>query len=274
MLEIDRNDPFVRLVERLRYKNPAVHRHYKTPWPKHCYMPMVVPELLHKKGYKYTVTIDYDVFAADARLLDELDSVKGVGMIRVYPKECWAVREPTTGPGEPLDDWFDRRCWDDEAPQRLEPHERGELLRGYPAFFDRDALALMKNAAGPGGYAFRDGTNYGVLAFNNQRMAAVRWSTWCGAVANATGGYMSGGQDLINLAVGRTDVDVHYLDARHNVQLAFPAEQHQQKASRGWMGAPYCSPRGRTGRGGAAAAATRIVRAIRVAAPRRRRRRG
>ena len=48
VLEIDH--PLIDLVDRLRYKNANVHRHYKTPWPKHCYMPMVVPWAVTKAG--------------------------------------------------------------------------------------------------------------------------------------------------------------------------------------------------------------------------------
>ena len=54
------NHPLIDLIVKLRYRNEAIHAHYKTPWPPHCYMPMVVPEILAKRGYDYTVAIDYD----------------------------------------------------------------------------------------------------------------------------------------------------------------------------------------------------------------------
>ena len=45
--------------------------------------------LLRGRGYAFTVAMDYDVFTNDARLLEEIPKVRAVGMIRLYPKECW-----------------------------------------------------------------------------------------------------------------------------------------------------------------------------------------
>ena len=56
-----------------------------------------------------------------------------------------------------------------------------------------------------------------------------------GATQVASDGFLSGGQDLLNLAVGRRDVAVHYLPARFNVHLAYP------KTKNGWMHAPFCA---------------------------------
>lgn len=49
--------PLIDLIINLRYHNAKIHAHYKTPWPPHCYMPMVVPEILYERGYEYTVAI-------------------------------------------------------------------------------------------------------------------------------------------------------------------------------------------------------------------------
>lgn len=218
--------PLIDLIVKLRYENGEINTHYKTPWPPHCYMPMVVPELLHARGYEYTVTIDYDVFAADGRLLEELPKVAGIGMIRVYPKECWDADAP-------------ERC-ERDASRADGARDAEELRIGYPAFYDNASRAALARDA-PEGFAFRDGTNYGMLVFNNALMADKGWAAWCMKVVAASRGYMSGGQDLINLAIGRSDVPVHYLPARFNVQLAFPAERDNGPVSRGWMGAPYCA---------------------------------
>jgi len=59
---------------------------------------------------------------------------------------------------------------------RADPaRDRDELLAGYPAFFDAASRAALA-AAAPAGFAFRDGTNYGVLVFNNAAMVAHGWS--------------------------------------------------------------------------------------------------
>lgn len=218
--------PLIDLIIKIRYQNSDIHAHYKTPWPPHCYMPMVVPEILAERGYAYTVAIDYDVFATDNLLSQELPKVAGIGMIRVYPKECWDADAPQRSLDDPL------------RPDGK--RDRDELLVGYPAFYDNRSRAALQEAA-PNGFAFRDGTNYGVLVFNNAKMVEKGWAAWCARVVEASRGYMSGGQDLINLAIGRSDVPVHYLPARFNVQLAFPGERDNGPVSRGWMGAPYCA---------------------------------
>jgi len=57
---------------------------------------------------------------------------------------------------------------------------------------------------------------------------------------------MSGGQDLINLAIGRRDLDLYYLPGRFNAQLAFPGERTSGPVSRGWMGDPHRAARNPT----------------------------
>ena len=93
----------------------------------------------------------------------------------------------------------------------------------------------MVDAAGDAGFDFKDGTNYGVLVFNNKKMVDLKWTDWCTAVVVASNGFLSGGQDLINLAIGRNDVPVHYLPGRFNVQLAFP------KTKNAWVAGPFCA---------------------------------
>ncbi|KAK7247938.1 hypothetical protein SO694_00085023 [Aureococcus anophagefferens] len=170
---------------------------YKTPWPVECYFQMVVPELLWALGIDHTVCIDYDVFTNDARLL-EIPKVEAAGMIRLYPKERW--REFTAF---------------EIASEEKRKYGIGNVLEGYPAFHDAARRAAPSTRRAPRA-SFKDGTNYGVLVFNNRRMAAIGWTAWCARVAVASDGYMSGGQDLINLA------------------LAYP------KTKNAWMEAPYC----------------------------------
>ena len=44
---------------------------------------------------------------------------------------------------------------------------------------ERPSRPARADAAKPHAFAFRDGTNYGVLVFNNSRMAEVAWTRWC-----------------------------------------------------------------------------------------------
>ena len=46
---------------------------------------------------------------------------------------------------------------------------------------------------------------------------------------------MYGDQDLLNLIIGRRDIDVRYLHPRFNVQLAYPARQKDA-----FMDPPWC----------------------------------
>ena len=83
------SSPLLAAVQRLRYGDASRRSFYNTPWPLECYFQMVVPELVLDKGVDYVAAIDYDVFANDDRLLGELGSIEGIGLIRLYPKECW-----------------------------------------------------------------------------------------------------------------------------------------------------------------------------------------
>ncbi|KAH8044048.1 hypothetical protein JL722_14868 [Aureococcus anophagefferens] len=129
--------PLLSAVQRLRYSNSDRASFYKTPWPVECYFQMVVPELLWALGIDHTVCIDYDVFTNDARLLEEIPKVEAVGMIRLYPKECW--REFTAF---------------EIASEEKRKYGIGNVLEGYPAFHDAARRAALVNAA-PQGFAGR-----------------------------------------------------------------------------------------------------------------------
>lgn len=97
-------------------------------------------------------------------------------------------------------------------------------------------LDQVRAAAAPAAFEHRDGTNSGVVAFNNTRMAEIDLENWALAAARAAGGAVYGDQDLLNLMLGRRDIDVHYLPPRFNVQLAYP---HRQTDA--FMADPWCA---------------------------------
>ncbi|KAH8065246.1 hypothetical protein JL720_12850 [Aureococcus anophagefferens] len=75
-------------------------------------------------------------------------------------------------------------CWREFTAFEIASEEKrkygiGNVLEGYPAFHDAARRAALVNASRPQGFAFKDGTNYGVLVFNNRRMAAIGWTAWC-----------------------------------------------------------------------------------------------
>ena len=58
---------------------------------------------------------------------------------------------------------------------------------------------------------------------------------WCLDAVVAANGAVYGDQDLLNLIIGRRDIDVRYLHPRFNVQLAYPARQKDA-----FMDPPWC----------------------------------
>ena len=61
---------------------------FMSPNPLECYIPLVLPSIMLGKGYDITVALDYDIFTADSRLYEELPKIHGIGVVRIYPKEC------------------------------------------------------------------------------------------------------------------------------------------------------------------------------------------
>ena len=173
----------------------------KGPWPLEMFFWVVVPQLLEKRGIRYTVAMDPDVMAMDGRLLGELRGVAGIGVVRLFPKECYGL------------------------------NTQGRL----PAFV-APLLDNVTDAASPHEFSNRDGTNSGLIVFQNARMAELDLEQWATDAATACRGYLYGDQDLLNLLLGRRDIEVAYLHPRFNVQLAYPT--HQRDA---FMDQPWCA---------------------------------
>lgn len=163
----------------------------------------VAPQKLADRGFEHTVALDADVFAMDGQIIDVLPTVRGIGIVRIFPKECYTAAMPAS---------------------------KARLPAFVPPLVD-----AVKIAAAPHAFAHRDGTNSGVIVFNNSRMVEVDLLRWCLDAVVAANGAVYGDQDLLNLIIGRRDIDVRYLHPRFNVQLAYPARQKDA-----FMDPPWC----------------------------------
>lgn len=76
----------------------------------------------------------------------------------------------------------------------------------------------------------------GLVVFKNAAMAAIDLERWCGDAAVACEGFVYGDQDLLNLIIGRQDIEVTYLHPRFNVQLAYPFRQRDAYMDQDWCG--------------------------------------
>mgnify|MGYP003314336990 CR=1 FL=1 len=127
------------------------------PWPLEMFFWAVAPQKLADRGFEHTVALDADVFAMDGQIIDVLPTVRGIGIVRIFPKECYTAAMPAS---------------------------KARLPAFVPPLVD-----AVKIAAAPHAFAHRDGTNSGVIVFNNSRMVAVE--TAC-AVDRAACAGMSG----------------------------------------------------------------------------------
>ena len=202
-----KSEPLLLKIRKLVYAvHPTMH------WPIECFMWAIVPQKLAKLGFDFTVSIDADVMANDGQLVRHLPHVAGIGIVRMYAKECNRA----------------------DLPIEFERH-----AHRMPGFHDPAYRAALVEAAGEHGYEYnRDGTNSGFIVFNNTRMVEVNFTGWCYSVIVAVAGQTYGDQELLNLAIGRQDIHVYYLPSRFNVQLAYP---HKEKDTASYMSRPFCA---------------------------------
>ena len=111
------------------------------PWPLEMFFWAVAPQKLADRGFEHTVALDADVFAMDGQIIDVLPTVRGIGIVRIFPKECYTAAMPAS---------------------------KARLPAFVPPLVD-----AVKIAAAPHAFAHRDGTNSGVIVFNNSRMVAA-----------------------------------------------------------------------------------------------------
>ena len=71
-------------------------------------------------------------------------------------------------------------------------------------------------------YAAKNGTNSGVVIYNNAFLKAANWAEWLFALINVSSAGFYGDQTALVAALGRSDVPVRWLHPRFNVALTLP----------------------------------------------------
>ena len=149
-VDVTRTEMLVALVQ-LRSSAQMKQFLRGAPWPLEMFFWAVAPQKLAERGFEHTVALDADVFAMDGLIVDALPTVRGIGIVRIFPKECYTTAMPAS---------------------------KARLPAFVPPLVD-----AVKIAAAPHAFAHRDGTNSGLIVFNNTRMVAVGAETECrGAV--------------------------------------------------------------------------------------------
>ena len=158
------------------------------------YIPLVLPEILGRKGYDYAVVMDPDVFFLDDTLTKEISKVNGVGCIASIPPDC------LTNPKNPA-------SLHDEYHLIADPALLSEVKRTAEDFNSH--------------YIVRNTTNSGLVIYNTKTLAALNWTRWVTSLFDVGGGF-DGAQTALSAALGRTDLPIHWLPPRFNVPLTLP----------------------------------------------------
>lgn len=145
-VDVTRTEMLVALVQ-LRSSAQMKQFLRGAPWPLEMFFWAVAPQKLAERGFEHTVALDADVFAMDGRIVDALPTVRGIGIVRIFPKECYTTAMLAS---------------------------KARLPAFVPPLVD-----AVKIAAAPHTFAHRDGTNSGLIVFNNTRMVAVGAETEC-----------------------------------------------------------------------------------------------
>ena len=72
------------------------------------------------------------------------------------------------------------------------------------------------------GYRVVNGTNSGVVVYNNEFLEHARWADWMHALVNVSRRGFYGDQTALTVALGRADVPVRWLHPRFNVMVTLP----------------------------------------------------
>ena len=72
------------------------------------------------------------------------------------------------------------------------------------------------------GYRVVNGTNSGVVVYNNEFLKHARWADWMHALVNVSRRGFYGDQTALTVALGRADVPVRWLHPRFNVMVTLP----------------------------------------------------
>jgi hypothetical protein len=172
--------------------------HSRGHWPVEAYFHLVTPALMLKRGYSHTVYVDADVWPMDSSLASEILHVEAIGCVSAIPPQCLLSK----------------------ATKRMSSMRRA-LRDEYRLVSDPENLAKV-SALAPRGYHLKNGTNSGVVIYNNAALVALGWAAWLHGLLGVSARGFYSDQTALSVAMGRDDVAVHWLPARFNVALTLP----------------------------------------------------
>ena len=214
--------------------------HSRGHWPVEAYVHLVIgARLLEEYGHDHTVYVDPDAYTGrrvrdrftkkerpkrrwplDDALRFEVPLVTGIGCIAALPAKCLEMGPPppnlqahlVTGgvPGREV--------------QKVVKMAR-ERADEYRLVADPDHRAAVVAAAKRlgFGYAVRNGTNSGVVVYNNRFLRDSDWAGWLHALINVTSRGFYGDQTALSVALGRSDVDARRAASAKEERLRFDA---------------------------------------------------
>ena len=157
--------------------------HSRGHWPVEAYVHLVIgARLLDEYGYDHTVYVDPDAWPLDDALRFEVPKVRSVGCIAAIPAECLALGQPPatlpkhlTNGGVPVKE---------VAKVVKMARERADE---YRLVTDPGHLAAVVAAAAAAGHAYEisNGTNSGVVIYNNRFLRDSHWADWLHSLINA-----------------------------------------------------------------------------------------
>ena len=144
---------------------------------------MIGARLLDEYGYAHTVYVDPDAWVRDDALRREVPLVRGIGAVAAIPAKCLAMGHVAPGQhaaltrgGVPMRD---------AAKVAKMANERADEYRlvADPANLRRVEAAAASTGHG---YAVPNGTNSGVVIYNNAFLRDSNWADWLWSLANVS----------------------------------------------------------------------------------------
>lgn len=177
--------------------------HSRGHWPSEAFAHLVLGARLLEDGYTHTVYVDADAWPLDDALGLEVPRVAGVGCVAALPAQCLEVDFPRGS-----------------AAGRAAKERTDE----YRLVTDPALRARVAAAAASFGHGYRvvNGTNSGVVVYNNAFLKSARWAEWMHALVNVSRRGFYGDQTALTVALGRADVPVRWLHPRFNVAVTLP----------------------------------------------------
>ena len=219
------------LLRALEKRSGGEGDHSRGHWPLEAYAHLVIgARLLEEYGYGHTVYADPDAWIRDDALRYEVPLVEGIGCIAAIPAACLAAGAAASGALGP-------RLARGGVPARdvakvlKMARERNDEYRLVTDAANLAAVTAAAAAAGRG-YEVTNGTNSGVVVYNNRFLRDSAWADWLHALANVSSKGWYGDQTGLSVALGRSDVPV-----RCSVGI-----NHRSTAGPGYLRTPLSRP--------------------------------